>query len=83
MHKSFGECSILFGIAADRYERKWPFVVNNVLFIILEMSTGFTKTYSEFLATRALFGIAMGVFTETLPRQHSTTQKMPVVSSQV
>jgi SHS family lactate transporter-like MFS transporter len=29
--------SILFGIAADRYGRKWPFVVNNVLFIILEL----------------------------------------------
>jgi MFS family permease len=29
--------SIIFGIAADRYGRKWPFVINNVLFIILEL----------------------------------------------
>lgn len=29
--------AILFGIAADRYGRKWPFVLNNVLFIILEL----------------------------------------------
>ena len=29
--------SIIFGIAADRYGRKWPFILNNVLFIILEL----------------------------------------------
>lgn len=48
------------GIAADRYGRKWPFIVNNVLFIILELGTGFCQTYNQFLACRALFGIAMG-----------------------
>ncbi|CAJ2512484.1 Uu.00g054990.m01.CDS01 [Anthostomella pinea] len=52
--------SILFGIAADRYGRKWPFIINNVLFIVLELGTGFTQTYGQFLACRALFGIAMG-----------------------
>ncbi|KAF6810632.1 sugar transporter family protein [Colletotrichum sojae] len=58
MFRSVG--SILFGIAADRYGRKWPFVVNNLLFIILELGTGFCQTYQQFLACRALFGIAMG-----------------------
>ena len=48
------------GIAADRYGRKWPFIVNNILFIILELGTGFCETYNQFLACRALFGIAMG-----------------------
>ncbi|KAH8891785.1 sugar transporter [Thozetella sp. PMI_491] len=52
--------SILFGIAADRYGRKWPFVINNILFIVLELATGFCQTYEQFLACRALFGIAMG-----------------------
>jgi SHS family lactate transporter-like MFS transporter len=52
--------AIIFGIAADRWGRKWPFVVNNILFIILELGTGFCYTYSQFLACRALFGIAMG-----------------------
>ncbi|KAI9807432.1 MAG: hypothetical protein M1833_000177 [Piccolia ochrophora] len=52
--------AIIFGIASDRYGRIWPFVVNNILFIILELATGFTQTYSQFLAVRALFGIAMG-----------------------
>jgi SHS family lactate transporter-like MFS transporter len=52
--------SIIFGLAADRYGRKWPFIINNVLFIVLELGTGFCSTYNEFLAVRALFGIAMG-----------------------
>lgn len=52
--------SIIFGLAADRYGRKWPFVVNNILFIVLELGTGFTKTYPQFLACRAMFGVAMG-----------------------
>lgn len=58
MFRSVG--STIFGIAADRYGRKWPFVVNNILFIVLELGTGFCNTYSQFLAVRALFGIAMG-----------------------
>ncbi|KAK6600316.1 H+ symporter family protein [Botrytis cinerea] len=52
--------SIIFGLAADRYGRKWPFIVNNLLFIALELGTGFCQTYKQFLACRALFGIAMG-----------------------
>ena len=35
-------------------------MINNVLFIILELATGFCNTYSQFLGCRALFGIAMG-----------------------
>ncbi|KOS23003.1 Carboxylic acid transporter protein -like protein [Escovopsis weberi] len=58
MFRSVG--SILFGIVADRYGRKWPFILNNLLFIALELGTGFCQTYSQFLACRALFGIAMG-----------------------
>ncbi|KAK3318062.1 sugar transporter family protein [Apodospora peruviana] len=58
MFRSVG--SIIFGIAADRYGRKWPFILNNVLFIILELGTGFCNTYGQFLACRALFGVAMG-----------------------
>ncbi|KAF2648286.1 MFS general substrate transporter [Lophiostoma macrostomum CBS 122681] len=49
-----------FGLAADRYGRKWPFVANCILLIIFELGTGFCQTYSQFLAIRALFGFAMG-----------------------
>lgn len=52
--------SIIFGIASDRWGRKWPFIVNQFLFIVLELGTGFCQTYKQFLACRALFGIAMG-----------------------
>lgn len=52
--------AIIFGIAADRYGRKWPFIVNNILFIVLELGTGFCTDYRSFLACRALFGVAMG-----------------------
>ncbi|OBT80308.1 MFS transporter, SHS family, lactate transporter [Pseudogymnoascus sp. 05NY08] len=52
--------AVLFGVAADRWNRKWPFVVNMVLFIVLELGAGFSQTWKQFLATRALYGIAMG-----------------------
>jgi len=58
MFRSVG--STIFGIAADRYGRKWPFIINNILFIALELGTGFCQTYKQFLAVRALFGVAMG-----------------------
>ena len=52
--------AIIFGIWADRYGRKIPFCFNLVLFIILELATGFCNTYEQFLGVRALYGIAMG-----------------------
>jgi SHS family lactate transporter-like MFS transporter len=58
MFRSVG--AILFGLWSDRYGRKWPFVFNNVLFIVLELATGFCPDYASFLACRALFGVAMG-----------------------
>ena len=58
MVRSIG--STIFGLLSDRYGRKWPFVAINILFIVIELGTGFTQTYSQFLACRALFGIAMG-----------------------
>lgn len=52
--------AVLFGIASDRWNRKWPFIVNMLLFIALELGAGFSQTWKQFLATRALYGIAMG-----------------------
>jgi SHS family lactate transporter-like MFS transporter len=52
--------AIIFGILSDRYNRKWPFVANMVCFIALELGAGFAQTWKQFLATRALYGIAMG-----------------------
>ncbi|KAL6401563.1 sugar transporter family protein [Ilyonectria robusta] len=58
MFRSVG--AVIFGVWSDRFGRKWPFIFNNVLFIALELGTGFCNTYGEFLACRALFGVAMG-----------------------
>jgi len=58
MFRSVG--AVIFGLASDRYGRKWPFIANNLLFIALELGTGFCNTYDQFLAVRALFGVAMG-----------------------
>lgn len=49
MFRSVG--SVIFGIAGDRYGRKWPFIVNNILFIVLELGTGFCQTYQQFLVS--------------------------------
>lgn len=37
--------AITFGLAADKWGRKWPFIVNNMLFIIFELLTGFATSY--------------------------------------
>lgn len=58
LSRPFG--AAIFGIAADRLGRKWPFVVNCTLLIVLELSTGFCYDYNAFLVIRTLFGIAMG-----------------------
>lgn len=58
MFRSVG--AVAFGIAADRYGRKWPYVVNLILFVVLELATGFCTTLKQFLGIRAIYGIAMG-----------------------
>ncbi|CAF4661764.1 unnamed protein product [Rotaria sp. Silwood1] len=58
MLRSIG--AIIFGIAGDRFGRKWPFIVNIVFYAIVEICTGFCSTYAQFIGVRALFGIAMG-----------------------
>jgi SHS family lactate transporter-like MFS transporter len=52
--------AILFGIASDRFGRKWPFIINIILYAIIEIATGFCASYTQFISIRALFGIAMG-----------------------
>jgi SHS family lactate transporter-like MFS transporter len=53
--------ALIFGAISDRYGRKWVMISTLVPFIVLELATGFTRTLSEFIAVRALYGIAMWV----------------------
>ncbi|CAK7896864.1 carboxylic acid transporter protein homolog [[Candida] anglica] len=52
--------AVIFGLWGDRYGRKWPYIFNMGLLMVLQIGLGFVKTYDQFLAVRALFGIAMG-----------------------
>ncbi|THH28257.1 hypothetical protein EUX98_g5928 [Antrodiella citrinella] len=52
--------AVIFGIASDRYGRKWPLIINLVMVAIMELGSGFVNSYSAFLGVRSLFGIAMG-----------------------
>nr|QFR37104.1 MFS transporter [Cyberlindnera americana] len=52
--------AVIFGIWTDNYSRKWPYIATAAMFMILQLGTGFVKTYTQFLAIRALSGIAMG-----------------------
>lgn len=48
-----------FGVISDRFGRKWPLVFDLMLCSVIELGSGFVKTYPQFLAVRSLFGGAM------------------------
>lgn len=52
--------ALLFGAVSDRFGRKWPMIAALVLFIILELASGFANNLQQFLVVRSLYGIAMG-----------------------
>jgi SHS family lactate transporter-like MFS transporter len=52
--------ALLFGMLADRFWRRGPLMANVVYFSIIELLSGFSQTYAQFLVLRALFGIGMG-----------------------
>ena len=52
--------ALLFGYLADRFGRRGPLMANVIYFSIIELLTGFSNTYTQFLILRALFGIGMG-----------------------
>lgn len=58
------ECNtnILFksSALADKYGRRWPLMIDIVLFSVINMASGFAPNLQTFIALRALFGIAMG-----------------------
>ncbi|KAI8149189.1 major facilitator superfamily domain-containing protein [Fennellomyces sp. T-0311] len=58
MLRSIG--ALLFGMAADRWGRRWPLMIDIVLFSIINMASGFAPNLQTFIGLRAVFGIAMG-----------------------
>ncbi|PHH65639.1 hypothetical protein CDD81_1725 [Ophiocordyceps australis] len=49
-----------FGLAGDKWGRKWPMVVNMVVLGALQIATIYCATFGQFLAVRSLFGLFMG-----------------------
>jgi len=73
--------SILFGIAADRYGRKWPFIVNNVLFIVLELEPASVRHTNRSWPAEPCSASRWVVSMAMLPRPPSKTcRKKRVVS---
>ncbi|KAI1916280.1 hypothetical protein LOZ65_005307 [Ophidiomyces ophidiicola] len=50
----------VFGMAGDRWGRKWPMVFNMVVLGLLQIATIYSATFAQFLAVRSLFGLFMG-----------------------
>ncbi|KAI4218557.1 MAG: hypothetical protein LQ349_008662 [Xanthoria aureola] len=49
-----------FGLAGDKFGRKWPMVVNMIVLGLLQIATIYSATFQQFLAVRSLFGLFMG-----------------------
>ncbi|KAF2177109.1 carboxylic acid transport protein, partial [Zopfia rhizophila CBS 207.26] len=49
-----------FGLAGDKFGRKWPMVINMIVLGILQIATIYSATFQQFLAVRSVFGLFMG-----------------------
>jgi SHS family lactate transporter-like MFS transporter len=52
--------AFLFGLMADRFGRRPTLMVDIIAYSVFELASAFAPTWTFFLITRALFGIAMG-----------------------
>ncbi|KAK7038170.1 MFS general substrate transporter [Favolaschia claudopus] len=50
----------IFGLAGDKWGRKWPMVVNMLVLGLLQVATIYCSTFQQFLGVRSLFGLFMG-----------------------
>ena len=50
----------IFGLAGDKWGRKWPMVSNMIILGLLQVASIYSPTITDFLAVRALFGLFMG-----------------------
>jgi MFS family permease len=50
----------MFGVAGDKFGRKWPMVLNMIILGLLQVATIYARTFQQFLAVRSLFGLFMG-----------------------
>ncbi|HWX92093.1 MAG TPA: MFS transporter [Terriglobales bacterium] len=66
--------ALVFGVLADRYERRRPLMANVVFFSVLELLCGFAPNYTVFLILRAIYGIGRGVGSGRIARDAECAQ---------
>ena len=59
--------AFFFGLASDRFGRKWTFIANLVLYALAGLVTGVCHTYAQFFATRVLYGNSAAIALEDAP----------------
>jgi MFS transporter, SHS family, lactate transporter len=52
--------AFLFGFIADRYGRRPALMLDIIAYSVFELASAFAPSFTIFLITRALFGVAMG-----------------------
>ncbi|ORX44781.1 MFS general substrate transporter [Hesseltinella vesiculosa] len=52
--------ALIFGALADRFGRRWPLIIDIILFSLINMASGFAPNLQTFVGLRAVFGICMG-----------------------
>lgn len=52
--------ALIFGAAADRWGRRWPLLIDILLYSIINLASGFAPNLQTFIGLRAVFGICMG-----------------------
>jgi len=50
----------IFGLLADRYGRRYPLMIDIILYSGMELASGFAPNFTVFIVLRAIFGVAMG-----------------------
>ena len=52
--------AVIFGFLADRFGRRGPLMANVIYFSVIELLSGCSTNFTQFIVLRALFGIGMG-----------------------
>jgi MFS family permease len=59
-----------FGLAGDKFGRKYPMVVNMMILGLLQVATIYSATFTQFLAVRSLFGLFVSTPTRDIRASH-------------
>jgi MFS family permease len=52
--------ALIFGVMADRYDRRFPLMLDVIFYSVIEVLSGLAPSYTLFLILRLLYGIGKG-----------------------